>query len=298
LVFSTSEPLTYLVFASLIWTAFRLGPRGATLAVLVASAFAVWATTHYRGPFASSPLSRDVLETQLFIVVASLSSQLLAAVVTDRERFARGLWTSRARLVRAGDTERRRLERNLHDGAQQRLAGVMVRLDLADEAATEAPVRAHEALKTARAELAVAIDELRELAHGKRPAVLTEEGLGAAIVDIANRSPIHTVVRGLPARPLPDAAEETAYYVIAETVTNAQKHARASTITLSADVNGGVLHVEIHDDGIGGAVESAGSGLEGLRDRVDALGGTLDVESVIGRGTRITARIPETAGTR
>jgi signal transduction histidine kinase len=294
LAWGTNQPLTYIVFPALIWTAFRLGPRGATLAVLVAAGFAVRATTHYTGPFSTHSFSRGVLETQLFIAVASLSTQCLAAVVYERERFAQRLWASRARVVRAADTERNRLQRNLHDGAQQRLAALMVRLQLAaDAAANEPPAHTQAALRAAQAQLAVAIDELRELAHGKHPVVLTERGLAAAIADIATRSAVPAEVLKVPARRLPDAMETTAYYVVAEAVANAQKHGRPSAIRVSADTVDGALQVEVEDDGIGGAVESPGSGLEGLRDRVEAAGGIFEVDSRAGAGTRIVASIPE-----
>lgn len=187
LAWRTNQPLTYIVFPLLIWTAFRLGPRGATLAVLIASGFAVWATTHYTGPFQTHSLSRGVLETQLFIAVASLTTQFLAAVVCERQRFARRLWASRARLVKASDTERRRLERNLHDGAQQRLSALMVRLNLAAQGNGPPPQKA---LQAATVELAATIDELRELARGNHPVILTERGLAAAIVDLAERSSV------------------------------------------------------------------------------------------------------------
>lgn len=291
LAWGTSQPLTYIVFPVLIWTAFRLGPRGATLAVLIAAGFAVWATTHYTGPFQTHSLSREVLEAQLFIAVASVSTQCLAAVVCERERFSRRLWTSRARLVNAADTERRRLERNVHDGAQQRLSALMVRLKLTAEGTGPPPDKA---LEGATAELAAAIDELRELARGNHPARLTEQGLAAAIVDLAKHSSVPVEVLALPAQRPPRSAETTAYYVIAEAVANAQRHAQPNQIRVSAAVSGGLLRVEVRDDGVGGAVESPESGIEGLRDRVEALGGTLDLYSPIGGGTTITARIPET----
>lgn len=292
LAWSTSQPLTYIVFPLLILTAFRLGPRGGTLAVLIASGFAVWATTHYTGPFNTHSLSRGVLETQLFIAVASVSTQCLAAVVCERERFGRRLWESRARLVKAADTERRRLERNLHDGAQQRLSALMVRLNLAAEE-DGPPPRA--VLEAATVELAATIDELRELAHGKHPAMLTEQGLAAAILDLADRSGVTTEDLAVPSHRLSRTAEATAYYVIAEAVANAQKHARPTAIQVAARSSGGVLRIEVRDDGVGGAIGTPESGIEGLRDRVEALGGTFELYSPIGRGTTVTARIPETA---
>ena len=123
---------------------------------------------------------------------------------------------------------------------------------------------------------------------------MTERGLATAIVDLAQRSSVPTQVIAVPARRLPRSAETTAYYVIAEAVANAQKHARPSRIQVLAAFSGGVLRIEVRDDGVGGAVESPESGIEGLRDRVEALGGTFDVYSPTGGGTTITARIPET----
>jgi signal transduction histidine kinase len=292
LAWNTSQPLTYIVFPLLILTAFRLGPRGATLAVLIAAGFAVWATTHFTGPFDTHSLSRSVLETQLFIAVASVSTQCLAAVVCERERFARRLWESRARLVKAADTERRRLERNLHDGAQQRLSALLVRLNLSAQG--DGPPSGA-ILEAARVELAATIDELRRLAHGKQPALLTERGLAAAVLDLANRSGVPTEVVAVPERRLPRTAEATAYYVIAEAVANAQKHARPTAIQVLATSSDDVLRVEVRDDGVGGAVGSPESGIEGLRDRVEALGGKFDIYSPIGRGTTVAARIPATA---
>jgi signal transduction histidine kinase len=289
----SSKVLSYLVFPALIWTAVRLGQRGATLAVAVAAGFAVWATTHYTGPFYSSSLSRSVLETQLFILVASLVTLSLAAAVNEREQFAKRLWASRVRLAAAADTERRRLRRDLHDGTQQRLTALMVRLRLAAEH-TE-PGRAEALFQAATSELGHAIDELRDLAHGNHPAVLVERGLAAAIADLAGRSSIHTELVEVPATRLPEAVEAAAYFVVVEAVTNAQKHARASSIRLRAGISRGVLALEVTDDGVGRAVETEGSGLQGLRDRVEALGGTFNVDSRIGRGTRITATIPPAA---
>jgi signal transduction histidine kinase len=293
LAFSTRTPLPYIVFAPLIWTAFRLGSRGATIAVFIASGFAVFATTHYEGPFRTHSLSHAVLETQLFIAVASLSTLCLAAVVSDRASFARRLWASRARLVRAADTERRRLRRNLHDGAQQRLAGLMVRLDLAGET-VQTPAQARSVLAAARGEIALAIEELRVLAHGRHPPLLSEQGLAAALRDLAERCPIRTELQAVPPRRLPEATEAAAYYVTAEAIANAQKYARPSVIRIRAEESGDSLEMVIQDDGIGGAGEVPGSGLEGLRDRVEAVGGTFSIDSRPGAGTRITARIPTT----
>jgi signal transduction histidine kinase len=288
----TTRPLTYVVFPVLIWSAFRLGIRGATYAVVMASAFAVAATTNHIGPFASHSLTRGVLETQLFIAVASLSTLCLACVMKERQEFSKRLWESRVRLVVAGDTERRRLEQNLHDGAQQRLAALMVRLGLVTDVAPEEPARVPDLVDSARAELASALEELRELSHGHDPVVLERHGLAAAISDVAEHSLVPITVETLPSGRLAKRTEATAYYVFAEAVANAQKHARATSIRVRAELANGFLHLQVIDDGIGGAVENEGSGLQGLRDRVEALGGSLCLDSPRGRGTVVTAAMP------
>jgi signal transduction histidine kinase len=286
------RPLTYIVYPALIWSAIRLRQRGATLAVALAAGFAVWGTTRYVGPFHVKSLDPSVLETQLFIGVASFSTLCLAAVVTEREKFAERLWASRARLVEAADTERRRLERDLHDGAQQRVTALMVRLRLAAERVREEPARADAVFEATEHELEMVIDELRELARGRCPPMLAQQGLAAAITAIAQNSPVPIKVVELPAARLSERAETTAYYVLAEAVTNAQKHALASSIRLRARIAHGALQVEIVDDGVGGAAEAKGSGLQGLRDRVEAVGGTFEVDTIVGHGTRVAARIP------
>jgi signal transduction histidine kinase len=292
LAFSTNAPLTYVVFPALIWAALRFGPRGATAAVAVAVSLTVYDTAHYDGPFRFESITRSVLSTQLYIAVSALSAFCLAAVVAERERFARRLGASRERLVEAGDTARRRLEHDLHDGAQQRLTALMVRLRGAELDSREDPERAAAMFAQASAEVSLAIDELRQLARGLHPAVLTEFGLAAAIRDVAGRSAVPVTLVALPEDRLRETVESTAYFVFAEAVTNAQRSARATVIRVGAAVDASVLRMEITDDGVGGAVESPGSGLEGLRDRVEALGGTFTVDSPPGRGTRVEARIP------
>jgi signal transduction histidine kinase len=282
---SRDRPLSYLVFPPLIWAALRFGQRGATLAVAIVVGFTAWNTAHYTGPFAYQSITHSVLSTQLFIAVAALATLCLAAVVSERQRFAEGLSASRARLVEAADTERRRLEHNLHDGAQQRLTALALRLRLGVEYAKEAPDRAAAIIEAAEAEVGLAIDELRDLAQGTHPAVLTERGLAAGSTPTVE-------LRELPSTRFDETAEATAYYVVAEAVTNAQRYANASSIWIDVDVAHGSVHVEVGDDGVGGAAESSGSGLQGLRDRVEAMGGTFDIVSVIGAGTRVQAAIP------
>jgi signal transduction histidine kinase len=198
---------------------------------------------------------------------------------------------SRARLVEDEAAARRRIERTLHDGAQQRLTALGLRLRLAAESAREAPGPVARYLEAAESDVSLAIEELRELAQGIHPAVLTDRGLAAAVESIAARSAVPIELRGMPWIRLDEAAEATAYYVIAEAVTNAQRYAAASRIWVRVEAAPGGLHVEIGDNGVGGAIESSGSGLEGLRDRVEATGGTFGVDSTPGRGTRVAALI-------
>jgi signal transduction histidine kinase len=293
LALRTHRPLVYLVFPPLIWAALRFGRCGATLAITIAVGLAVWNTTHYFGPFSYESIPRSVLSTQLFIAVAVLSTLALAAVVAEREAFAAGLRASRARLVKTADDERRRLEHDLHDGAQQRLTALTFLLRESGEQAQRAPQDGPALFAQAETELTLAIDELRELAHGISPISLTAGGLASAITVLASRSPIPVKLIALPKLRLDPVAEATAFYVIAETVTNAQRYARPTQIRVTTSHAHGALVVEVNDDGVGGAVERPGSGLQGLRDRVEAIGGTLAVDSRLGLGTRVTAIIPE-----
>ncbi len=292
LALRASEQLTYLAVPALIWAALRLGRRGATLAVAVGAGFAIWETTRRMGPFAFQSITYSILSTQLYIAVSSISTLCLAAAVVERKALAERLAASRARLVEAADTERRRIEHNLHDGAQQRLTAIVVQLHLAADLARAEPACGPGLIDAAEVELQLAIDELRELAHGIHPSVLTTLGLEKALAMVAARSAIPIRLLELPASRLDPTAEATAYFVASEAVTNARKHASAREITIRAVASRGILRVEVADDGTGGADVAAGAGLQGLRDRVEALGGTLDVVSPAGEGTRVLASLP------
>jgi signal transduction histidine kinase len=292
LALHSNRPLAYLMFPALIWAALRFGPRGATLAIAAVVVLTVWNTTHYVGPFAFDSVTRSVLNAQVFIAVSAFSTLCLAAVVSERELFAEGLAASRARLVEASDVERRRLEHNLHDGAQQRLLTLAYRLHEAKEAVRASPEQAEMLLTDAQEELQRTIEELRELAHGIHPPILTNFGLADAIHDIAERSPVPVELLELPTERFDGTIEATAYYVVAEAVTNAQRHANASSISVRAGAAGDALLVEVADDGEGRANELNGSGLQGLRDRVEAVGGAFTVTSEPARGTRVTASVP------
>ena len=458
----------YIVFPVLLWTALRLGPRGAATAIVVVCSITVWNTAQEDGPFVRDSITDSLLATQLFIATAALTSLLLAAVTAERTRAARalavseaaqrelageqaalrrvatlvaaesppgdvfeqvteevgrllglpgaavvqydgpgtarvvggwsedgmlaipvgtsldldgdtvlakvlrtgdaqrverydeasgslaetlrsfgyraavaapvtvagGLWgalvaatrsdeplqdgleqrlcdfadlvgqalanadarerlaASRAELVAVGDAERRRFERNLHDGAQQRLVSVALELGMVGAKLEDEPEAARELLSSAQDDLARGLEELRELARGLHPVLLTERGLGPALDALLSRAPVAVEIAELPERRLEAPVEAAAYYVAAEAITNVAKYAQASHATVSITRSNGRAMVTVSDDGVGGADPAGGSGLRGLAARVEALGGRLDVDSPPERGTRIRAEIP------
>ncbi len=458
----------YIVFPVLLWAALRFGPRGAATAILVVCSITVWNTAHEDGPFVRDSITDSLLATQLFILIAALTSLLLAAVTAERTGAARALalseaaqraladehaalrrvatlvaaesppsrvfeqvpeevgrllglpaatvvqyrglrtatvvggWSedgrlrfpvgtslelagdtvlgkvlhsgsaqrverydeaggsladamrsagyraavaapvtvagrlwgalvaatgsdeppaegveqrlcdfadlvaqalanadarerlaaSRAELVEVGDAERRRLERNLHDGAQQRLVSVALGLGMVDAKLESEPGVARELLSAAQDDLAGGLEELRELARGLHPVLLTERGLGPALDALLSRAPMPVEIAELPEERLTGTVEAAAYYVVAEAVTNVAKYANASRATVSIRQSNGNAMVMVSDDGVGGADPARGSGLRGLAARVEALNGRLDVDSPPARGTRITAEIP------
>jgi signal transduction histidine kinase len=218
---------------------------------------------------------------------ADLIGQALANA-DARERLA----ASRAEVVRVSDAERRRLERNLHDGAQQQLVSVALQLRMLSAHLERDPGTAREILTTAQDDLAQGIEELRELARGLHPALLTEHGLGPALDSLLSRSPVEVELAELPEKRLSPPVEVAAYYVVAEAITNVAKYAHASRATVNIRRANGCATVCVSDDGVGGANPAGGSGLRGLAARVEALNGRLDVHSPPARGTRITAEIP------
>jgi PAS domain S-box-containing protein len=207
--------------------------------------------------------------------------------ITDRKQAEEELRASRARLVEVADSERQRIQRNLHDGAQQRLTAVLLNLGRV----REAPDERDSLLEAAIDELAAGLRELRELAGGLHPSVLSERGLAVALEALVLRSPAAVELQRLPDRRLPEPVEATAYYVVAEALANVQKHAHAGRVVVSARPEDHELVVEVVDDGVGGA-DADGSGLRGLADRVEARGGRLIVTSPRGAGTRLRAEIP------
>jgi signal transduction histidine kinase len=216
----------------------------------------------------------------------------LVAVALANAEAREQLTASRARIVQAGDAERRRLERNLHDGAQQRLVTHSLSLRLALSKIRDDPAGAQELLEASASELSLALEELRELARGLHPAILSDRGLGAALEALATRAPVPVDLGDVPAERLPPSVEAAAYYVVAESLTNVAKYAEARSAHVSVMRRDGIAIVEVKDDGVGGADATRGSGLRGLADRVEALQGRLVVTSEKGRGTRVRAEIP------
>jgi signal transduction histidine kinase len=198
---------------------------------------------------------------------------------------------SRARIVEAGDSARRRLERDLHDGAQQRLVALAMALRLAETRIQDDPAGAEQLIASAREDLARSLAELRELAQGIHPAVL-DHGLAVALDSLATRSAIPVGLAIKLTDRLPEPVEIAAYFVASEALANIDKYAQASSVTISVSRGNGLAVIEIADDGVGGADDARGSGLRGLADRVEALGGQLQVVSPIGQGTVLTAEMP------
>ncbi len=212
--------------------------------------------------------------------------------ITDRKEAERELRRSRARIVEAEAAERRRLERNLHDGAQQRLVSLSLALRLAQAKLPADATAAAALLADASDELALALQELRELARGIHPAILTDRGLGPALEALAERAPVPVELIAVPEERVSEPVEAAAFYVVAESLTNVAKYAQASRATVGVLCASDALVVEVADDGVGGADPAAGTGLRGLVDRVAALDGTLEVESEAGAGTLVRAVIP------
>ena len=205
--------------------------------------------------------------------LASRSSRTSSPSRSQTRRPAKQLTASRSRIVQAGDAERQRLERNLHDGAQQRFVSLALGLRLAQSQLAADPAAAAELLAQASEELALGLEELRELARGIHPAILTDRGLAPAVEALATRATLPVELNGLPSERLPEPIEAAAFYVVSESLTNVAKYASASRAQVDLARDDGLLVVEVSDDGVGGADPGKGSGLRGLTDRVEALGG-------------------------
>ena len=202
------------------------------------------------------------------------------------------LQDARSRIIAAADDERRRIERDLHDGAQQRLVALALNLRMAEQRAVEGDPTAVDLIRGAGEEANLALKELRDLARGIHPAILTNRGLPAALEDLASRATLPVEVVASPDERLPGAVEAAAYFVVSECLANISKHAEAEEATVAVSARDGIVTVEVSDDGVGGAELNGGTGMQGLADRVGALNGSLAVDSPPGVGTRVTAVIP------
>jgi signal transduction histidine kinase len=264
-------------------TMFRTGYRSTAAAPIVVAG-SLWGAVAIAS---ENPLPPDT-ENRLgaFCELASL------AVASAQARA--DLIASRARLVKAGDEQRRRLERNLHDGAQQRLVAVALQLRVARSRLESQPEVSAQLLEEAARELDTGLAELREIARGLHPAILADRGLARALDALTARVPVPVSMEVELEERVPEHVEATAYYIVAEALTNVARHAHAESARVLVRRDGDVLRCEIADDGRGGADDTAGTGILGLRDRAEAAGGTLTITSAPGRGTVVAATLPLT----
>jgi signal transduction histidine kinase len=232
---------------------------------------------------------QELLESVGAAAALALENERLNAELRAR---LEDLRASRARIVEAAEAERRRVERNLHDGAQQRLVSIAMQLGLMERKLKTDPEAAKPILHEAREDLAIALQELRELSQGIHPSLLTERGLEAALGELPLRTPVPLELEFSIEERLPAQVEAAAYYVVSEALANVTKYAQATAVRVRVDRVDGKAVVEVADDGVGGADSSRGSGLSGLTDRVEALGGRLALVSPVGRGTIVRAEIP------
>jgi signal transduction histidine kinase len=245
---------------------------------------------HLWGVMVAGSTLRQPLAADSEARLASFTELLATAIANAESRAA--LAASRARIVAAADETRRQIERDLHDGIQQRLVSLGLELRMAQTAVPPQLGELDSELSHIAEGLAIMFDELREISHGIHPAILSEQGLAPALRALARRSPVPVELDLRLARRLPEQLEVAAYYVVSEALTNAAKHAHASVVDVELEVRNAVAQLAIRDDGIGGADPGRGSGLVGLSDRIEALAGTLQVTSPPGNGTTLLIQIP------
>jgi signal transduction histidine kinase len=285
-VAAVSAALSFNFFYTLPYDRFGGGVQG--LETTVVLAVAIPALAGWVGRLSGQEAARERALRQQ----AERSAAELAERQRQVERLAADLTASRRRIVTAGDETRRRIERNLHDGVQQGLVTVSLMLRAVRDKVPEELPAIRDDLDQVADSLAGTLDELRDLARGVHPAILVDAGLGAALRGLARRSKLPVRLQMPAVGRLAAESEATAYYVVSEAFVNAVKHARASAVDVGLDVAEGTLTVQVSDDGVGGADASRGSGLVGIRDRVETAGGTLTVHSPPGSGTVLTARLP------
>lgn len=306
LLFRVDLPLPFLVFPFALWAALRLHQPAVATVNLLIGAPAVWLTVNGHGPFSELEPTTGLVVLGAFNGSIAVTSLILGAAVAtasalnhenDQLRIRvqsqlEEVRASRARLVHAADEERRRVERNLHDGAQRRLVSLSCTLGLAQaqvESGSHTQLAA--TLEQATREMAQTLAELRQLARGIHPTILTQQGLGPAVESLAEELPLPVEV-SVPQQRFSAVIEATSYFVVSEVLVNTVKHAQATAASVAVAQRGGQLILEIVDNGIGGAAPEAGSGLAGLADRVSALEGRVQIESQPGLGTRVRVELP------
>jgi signal transduction histidine kinase len=289
---SADQPLTYLVFPAFIWAALRFGAHGATTAVAVAVVIAVWAANSL-GPFVNNSPTASALHIQLYITVAAVTTLCLVAIVSERRLAMLDLADARDRILAAGDAERRRIERDLHDGAQQRLVLLRVRLGLADDLMQRDPASAHQIIGELGGEIEDTVADVRSLAAGVYPTLLADFGLAEALRSLARQAPITASVDIDGTGRCRPEIETAVYFCCSEALQNAAKHADGATaVSISLERHRHV-RFEVHDDGPGffPSHVRAGQGLANMRDRIEAVGGRLEIRSTPGEGTSVIGNI-------
>jgi signal transduction histidine kinase len=265
-------------------------PRGAVLAICAAAVFLVVETVLVILLKQVDPGSPVGVVYAVLMAMALLANFVVGVVAARKAVLA--LNASRARIVAAGDVARRQVERDLHDGVLQQLVASTLRLRLAEQFVPAELDDLKKELAELASELALATTELRELSRGLHPAILSQGGLSSALKTVARRSTVPVTLDVAIDCRLPDSVEVATYCVVSEAVANAARHAQPSRVTVSARKARGHLQIAVHDDGVGGADLSKGSGLIGLKDRIEALGGTMRLVSRRGSGTSLYVKIP------
>jgi signal transduction histidine kinase len=292
---SADEPLTYVVFPALIWAALRFGPQGATLAIAIAVVIAVWATSHELGPFVEHLATDSALNLQLYITFAALTTLCLAAIVTERRRIDLELAESRMRVAAAGAEERHRLERELHDSAQNRLIALQVHLSVARERSAETSPGLAATLDRLLDDAVAVGDELRRIGQGITPPVLATLGLAAALTAEATHSAIAVRVSAEDVGFSEPEVELAVYLCCLELIQNAAKHAGPdAAVTVQLGLDADELTFSVHDTGRGFDPRATRStaGLTGIQDRIHSVGGSIEIVAAPGVGTTATGVVP------
>jgi signal transduction histidine kinase len=292
---SADEPLTYVVFPALIWAALRFGPQGATLAIAIAVVIAVWATSHELGPFVEHLATDSALNLQLYITFAALTTLCLAAIVTERRRIDLELAQSRLRVAAAGAEERHRLERELHDSAQNRLIALQVHLSVARERSAETSPGLAATLGRLLDDAVAVGDELRRIGQGITPPVLATLGLAAALTAEATHSAIAVRVSAEDVGFSEPEVELAVYLCCLELIQNAAKHAGPdAAVTVQLGLDADELTFSVHDTGRGfdPRATRSSAGLTGIRNRIHSVGGRIEIVAAPGVGTTATGVVP------